>query len=59
MKRCFKFLGLPDYQLPEYRIFNANSYGAIEESTRRTLADYFRPYNQKLEEYLGMEFNWE
>lgn len=59
MKRCFKFLGLPDYRLPEYRNFHPNSYPAIDESIRQTLADYFQPHNQKLEEYLGMEFNWE
>ncbi len=26
MKRCFESLGLPDYQLPEYRNFNLNNY---------------------------------
>jgi tetratricopeptide (TPR) repeat protein len=59
MKLCFEFLGLPDYRLSEYRNFNPNSYPAIDNSIRQTLADYFRPYNQKLEEYLDMEFNWE
>ncbi|MEB3341891.1 sulfotransferase domain-containing protein [Okeania sp.] len=57
MKRCFKFLGLPGYLLPKYHNFNSNSYPAIDNSIRQTLADYFRPYNQKLEDYLGMEFN--
>ncbi|KEI65119.1 hypothetical protein A19Y_8007 (plasmid) [Planktothrix agardhii NIVA-CYA 126/8] len=26
---------------------------------RQTLAEFFRPHNQKLEEYLGMKFNWD
>ncbi|MEB3341889.1 sulfotransferase domain-containing protein [Okeania sp.] len=57
MKWCYEFLDLPDYRLPKYHNFNSNSYPAIDDSIRQTLADYFRPHNYKLEEYLGIEFN--
>jgi hypothetical protein len=34
-------------------------YPALSPVLRQQLADFFRPYNQELEEYLGMKFNWE
>ena len=58
MKEVFEFLGLPENEGGEYRKLNSGSYSPISESMRHLLNDYFRPYNQKLEEYLGMEFNW-
>ncbi|MEZ2252436.1 tetratricopeptide repeat protein [Microcoleus sp.] len=53
------FLDLPEYQLPEYQNANPGSYQPISDSVRDWLSDYFRPYNQELEEYLGRKFNWE
>ncbi|XZN91800.1 MAG: tetratricopeptide repeat protein [Microcoleus sp.] len=53
------FLDLPEYQLPEYPNANPGSYQPISDSVRDWLSDYFRPYNQELEEYLGRKFNWE
>jgi len=58
MKQVFDFLGLPDYQLSEYKRFNPGYYKPIDDSTRQLLSDYFRPYNQRLEEFLGMKFDW-
>jgi tetratricopeptide (TPR) repeat protein len=59
LKRTYDFLNLPDYPLPEYRNFNPNSYPPISSDIRRQLVEFFRPYNQQLEEYLGMKFNWQ
>lgn len=58
MKQVFNFLDLPDYQIPDYPKLNAGSYSSISESIRQNLSDYFQPHNQRLEEYLGMKFNW-
>lgn len=59
MKQAYNFLGIPDHPLCEYRNVNRNKYPAISSSLRQQLADFFRPYNQELEAYLGMQFNWE
>lgn len=59
MKQVYEFLNLPDHPLPEYRNYNPNSYPALNPVLRQQLADFFRPYNQELEDYLGMKFNWE
>ncbi|MGD1808313.1 tetratricopeptide repeat-containing sulfotransferase family protein [Dapis sp. BLCC M126] len=58
MKQVFNFLGLPDYQIQDYPKLNAGSYSSISESVRQKLSDYFQLHNQRLEEYLGMKFNW-
>jgi tetratricopeptide (TPR) repeat protein len=59
LTQVFEFLGVPDYPLPEYRNYNPGSYNPISDDLRQRLADFFRPHNQKLEEYLGMTFNWD
>ena len=59
MKQVFKFLGLPNSTLEHYPKVNAGSYNQVDPSLRKTLSEYFAPYNRQLEEYLNMEFNWE
>jgi hypothetical protein len=59
LTQVFDFLGVPDYPLPEYPNYNPGSYNPISDDLRQTLADFFRPHNQKLEEYLGMKFDWD
>lgn len=59
MQQVFDFLGLPDRQLPKYPQVNVGSYEPIDPELRETLAAYFHPYNQQLEAYLGMKFNWD
>lgn len=62
---CFnqvlEFLKLPKWRLEEYKQFNCNSElkdQAMHPSTRKQLIDYFEPHNQKLSEFLGMNFDW-
>jgi len=59
VSQVLEFLDLPEYQLPEYQNANPGSYQPINESVRDCLSDYFKPYNQELEEYLGRQFDWE
>ncbi|MFS8117077.1 MAG: tetratricopeptide repeat-containing sulfotransferase family protein [Microcoleus sp.] len=58
VKQVLEFLDLPEYQLPEYPNANPGSYQPISDSMRDWLSDYFKPYNQELEEYLGRTFDW-
>ena len=58
LNQVFQFLGVEPYQLQEYRKINKGSYPPISESMRQILSDYFRPFNQQLEEYLDQKFNW-
>ncbi len=59
MQQVLKFLDLPEYQLLEYKNYNPGNYSKIDPLMRRSLSDFFRVHNQRLEEYLGMTFNWE
>jgi tetratricopeptide (TPR) repeat protein len=58
VKQVLEFLDLPEYQLSEYQNANPGSYQPVNQSVRDWLRDYFRPYNQQLEEYLSTNFNW-
>ncbi len=58
VKQVLEFLDLPEYQLSEYQNANPGSYQPVSDSVRDWLSDYFRPYNQQLEEYLGRKFDW-
>ena len=59
MSEVFKFLNLPNCTLENYPKVNPGSYDPVDAELRATLIDYFAPYNQQLEEYLDMKFNWE
>lgn len=62
LDRALEFLGLPKWQLEEYKQFNSNSKSknqAMNSDTRKQLVRYFNPYNERLYEFLGMSFNWE
>ena len=59
MKQILEFLGLPEYYLPEYANSNPGIYSSVNESMRSWINDYFLPYNQQLEEFLGIKFDWE
>jgi len=58
MKQVFEFLDLPDYQINQYKKYGADSYSPIDKNTRKSLSKLFQPHNQKLEKYLGRQFNW-
>jgi hypothetical protein len=58
-KRVLDFLGLSAWELTEYETFNAFTSGTMDPKTRRDLARYFRPHNERLYEFLGRDFGWE
>ena len=59
VNQVFQFLGVESYQLQEYRNHNEGKYPSVSRSVREALNYYFRPYNQKLEEYLERKFDWD
>ncbi len=59
MEQVFAFLGLPIHKISQYPKINAGFYNCIDRELRKTLSEYFQPYNKLLEEYLNMEFNWQ
>jgi hypothetical protein len=58
VNKCFRFLGLDDFELPKYRNFNPGNYGSTDPKTRKFLNDFYLPHNKKLYDYLGKDFGW-
>jgi hypothetical protein len=56
--RVQEFLGLPTVQNDRPEHHNRLHYDEMNPATRRHLADYFRPHNQRLYELLGTDMGW-
>lgn len=52
------FLGLPAYELPTTKTFNASKRLPIPEECRAELTEFYRPHNEELERYLGRSLGW-
>jgi hypothetical protein len=59
LEQTLDFLGLPPMQSAGYGRRNEGSYPEMNPATRERLANYFRPHNERLYEYLGRDFSWE
>ena len=54
-----EFLDLPGHRLEERKRHNVGKYTEpMADETRQDLADYFRPHNQRLYDFLGRDFGW-
>jgi hypothetical protein len=59
MNRVFAFLGLPAWTLKDYNPYQAGDYPQMNPIIRKQLVDYFRPHNERLFNYLGLDFDWD
>ena len=59
LKVVFKFLELPNWRLFEYKKWNKGNYHKMDDKTRNWLINYYKPYNKRLYEFLGRNFNWD
>lgn len=58
MNQVFDFLKLQDHKMDKYHKYLRGSYNFSNNELKNKLSEFFKPYNQKLEEYLDREFNW-
>jgi hypothetical protein len=58
-KRVIEFLNLSSWEPEGYRNYNYASNPKMDATTRERLIDYFKPHNQRLYEYLGMNLGWD
>jgi hypothetical protein len=54
-----EFLGLPGWQLKEYKNANKRIYSKMNSATRSDLINYFKPHNQRLYRCLDINFDWD
>jgi len=57
-KQVLEFLSLPSWELKEYKKLNYVPYPKMDATTRKCLIEYFEPHNQRLYEFLGVNFGW-
>lgn len=53
------FLGVTRQELAGFKPYNASRYPQMDPSTKDHLKDYFKPYNQRLYQYLEENLGWE
>jgi hypothetical protein len=58
MNEVFAFLGLDPLDSLEIEREESN-YSPMNSATREKLVEFFRPYNQQLEELLDRDFHWD
>jgi hypothetical protein len=56
--QVFKFLDLPPFKLKEYKVIRKGNYDKMNPSTQKKLQEYFKPYNERLYQFLGINFHW-
>ena len=59
--QVLEFLNLPRWELPEYEEVGRAEYKQpkMKDETRKKLIEFFRPHNQRLYEFLGVNYHWE
>ena len=58
LDKIFEFLDLSSLKLKGEERWNIGKYEKMKEGTRKTLVDFFEPYNQRLYKLLGQNFSW-
>ena len=62
LKTALEFLGLPEWEPEASKLGKKRNAGSYEEgidpTTRRRLEEYFEPHNQRLYDFLGVDFGW-
>ncbi len=59
LRQVGSFLGLSSWQPHKWKRYQCSHERDMSPETRMRLMEYFRPHNQDLYEYLGMDFGWE
>jgi hypothetical protein len=59
LNQVFQFLNLNSYEIKDLKNLNVGNYKNMNNETRKTLIEYFRPYNCKLSKLLDRDFDWD
>jgi hypothetical protein len=58
LERMLGFLGIPHWAPETYYIPNKREYTGVSPLIRQQLDEYYKPHNQRLYEYLGVNLGW-
>ncbi|MFQ5812213.1 MAG: sulfotransferase domain-containing protein [Anaerolineae bacterium] len=59
LRQVLEFLELPVGEPKEYRKHNSGDNPNMDTGTRKRLTDFYRPHNERLYEFLGVNFRWD
>lgn len=59
MNKIFEFLDLPSYEIKNLKRMNVGEYKIMSHETRKMLIEYFKPYNERLYKFLGINLDWD
>ena len=59
LDQIFNFLEVSPFQIKDLMDKNVGSYEKMDESTRKFLVEYFKPYNERLYKMLQRSFDWD
>ncbi|MFX1500829.1 MAG: sulfotransferase domain-containing protein [Promethearchaeota archaeon] len=59
MNKVYDFLNIPRFKHQKFKKIFSRTYQKMNEETKQELVKYFKPYNEKLYEYLNENFGWE
>ena len=58
LERVLDFLAIPHWASETYSIPNKREYTGLDSFVRQRLDEYYKPHNQRLYEYLGVDLGW-
>jgi hypothetical protein len=58
LERVLDFLEIPHWTPKTYSIPNKREYAGVSPLMRQRLNEYYKPHNQRLYEYLGVDLGW-
>ena len=59
LKQVAAFLGVPTWEPQKAKRSKSPGYAKMNPATRERLLEYFKPHNQRLYEFLEMDFGWD
>ena len=59
MRKVVGFLELPRWEPRDHVNFHVTGYAEMDRVTRSRLIEFFRGHNQRLADYVGLDFEWD
>ena len=58
VNKVINFLNLPEFKIVNLGRKNVGSYNKMDKETRNHLINHYKPYNQKLANFLEEKLDW-
>jgi hypothetical protein len=58
LDKVLSFLDMPPWKFGNFEKYNSGSYPKMAWDTRVRLVEHYKPFNQSLYDYLGVNFDW-